>query len=206
MTSFADFVVSDSLSKFSKVLAIHRQYEREYSPAADFWSRFQQGVEGVLSSGGKPIDLDEVHKIAKDNRSTQYLSACRGFQRFWGNRTIELIGRPKTEIWEHDRLQVKINPELIVRIDGRAMTLKLHLKDKLTLTQRLSNPLLFLLDQKFSSELEPRGVGILDVHRGKLWIPGSSRKVLEPVLQMEAASFLQGPLCQPLVRQSALTN
>jgi hypothetical protein len=118
MTSFADFVVCDSLGQFSKVRAIHKQYEREYFPGADFWSRFEEGVSSILGNNGKSADLDEIHQSAKHNRGSQYDSACKGFRKFWGKQTIELVSTPKPATWDHGRLQVRVNPEWMLRING----------------------------------------------------------------------------------------
>jgi hypothetical protein len=192
MTSFADFVVCDSLGQFSKVRAIHKQYEREYFPGADFWSRFQEGVESLLRGDGKPADLDEIHQTAKNNRGSQYDSACKGFRKFWGKQKIELVSTPKVATWDHGRLQVRVNPEWILRINGELVVVKLHLKKNLLLNQRLVNPLLYLLNQKFGSPVGGPRVAILEVHQGKLWTPGKSRRDLDPVLHMEAAAFVAG--------------
>jgi hypothetical protein len=192
MTSFADFVVCDSLGKFSKVKAIRKQYEREYFPGADFWSRFQESVEAILRSEGRPGDLEEIHQSAKHNRGGQYLSACEGFRKFWGNKGIELISTPKVATWSHNRLQVRVNPEWILKINGDPTVVKLHLKKDLVLSQRLANPLLHLVDQKFGTKVGGPRVAILEVHQGKLWTAGRSGGDLEPVLRMQAAAFVAG--------------
>ena len=192
MTSFADFVVCDSLGKFSKVKAIHKQYEREYFPGSDFWSRFLEGVVVVLRSGGKPQDLDEIHRSAKHNRGDQYSSASKGMRRFWGNKSIELISTPKVATWDHGRLQVRVNPEWILSINGELTVVKLHLKKDLVLSQRLANPLLHLVDQKFGTAVGGPRVAILEVHQGKMWTVGKAQRDLEPVLHMQAAAFVAG--------------
>jgi hypothetical protein len=192
MTSFADFVVCDSLGQFAKVRAIQKQYEREYFPGADFWSRFQQGVETILSNGGRPADLDGIYQSARHNRGSQYDSGCKGFRKFWGKQKIELAGTPQVATWDHGRLQVRVNPEWILRINGELVVVKMHLKKNLLLNQRLVNPMLYLLNQKYGSAVEGPRVAILEVHQGKLWKPGKSQRDLDPVLHMEAAAFVAG--------------
>lgn len=58
------------------------------------------------------------------------------------------------------------------------------------LNQRLANPLLHLLDSHFG--MPDREVGLLDVHRGKLWRPTAESRSMDNVLRMQAAAFLVG--------------
>jgi len=192
MTSFADFAVCDPLGQLAKVRQIHRQYETEYFPGADFWSRFVEGVESVLEDGGNAQNLEAIHQTAKHNRGKQYASACKGFKHFWGRHELRLLGHPKVAMWDCGRLQVRVNPEWLVAFDGRPMILKLHTKEKLVLSQRLANPLLHMLIQEFGKGDGSPAVAILDVHRGKLWLPTRSRQDFEPVLRMQAAAFIAG--------------
>jgi hypothetical protein len=192
MTSFADFVVCDSLGQLAKVRQIRRQYESEYFPSKHFWSRFIEGVESILNQGGSPRDLVEVYEKAKDNRPKPYASACEGFKKFWGRHELELAGTPKQATWDHERLRVRLNPEWLLTIDGKPMVIKLHVKEKLPFNQRLANPLLYMLDQRFGPSVGGPAVGILDVHRGKLWTPSRSNQDLDLVLHMQAAAFIIG--------------
>ncbi len=192
MTRFGDFVVSDPLGQLAKVREIRRQYEQGYSPSADFWSRWREDVEKNHRRGGGRELLRQVSAGAKDNRAEQYQSACKGYERFWGRKTIEFVGLPKPATWTHDRLQVRVNPEWLLRINGVDTIVKLHLKEKLTLTQRVANPLLYLLDRHFGPSIGGPAIALLDVHRGKLWQQRTDGRDIEPVLHMQAAAFVAG--------------
>jgi hypothetical protein len=190
MTRFADFCASDPVAQLSKVREIRRQYEQPYAPSSDFWSRWRDGIEAVHRRGGHRDDVRAVAKQAQDNRGDQYGSAAEGYRKFWGYKRIEFMGLLTPAIWQHDRLQVRVNPEWLMSINGKRTVVKLHLKDRLQLNQRLANPLLHLLDSHFG--VDGRAVGILDVHRGKLWTPTAESRSMESVLRMQAAAFLVG--------------
>lgn len=167
MTRFADFVVSDSMGQFTKVKEVRRQYEKPYVPSADFWSRWREGVEDIHRRSGTRDHLTKVSEEALHNRADQYESACLGYGRFWGRKRIEVLGSPKPSIWTHGRLQVRVNPEWLLRINGKDTVVKLHLKERLQLNQRLANPLLHLLQMHFGTAGATPALALLDVHRGK---------------------------------------
>lgn len=192
MTRFGDFVVSDPLGQLAKVREVKRQYEAPYGPSGDFWSRWRDGVRNLHRMSGSRDGLDLIRAGAKDNRAQQYGSACEGYAKFWGRKTIEFVGSPKPVLWTHHRLQVKVNPEWVLRINGVDTLVKLHLKEKLALSQRVANPLLHLLDQHFGAPVGGPQVALLDVHRGRLWQKRTEIRGIEPVLRMQAAAFLAG--------------
>jgi hypothetical protein len=192
MTTFGDFVVADSPGQLAKLREIRRQYEQPYFPGGDFWSRWREDVERLHIDGGSRRDLAPIAERAKDNRGPQYSKASRGYATFWGNKAIELAGHPKPATWKHDRLSVRVNPEWILRIGGKVRVVKLHLKERLVLSQRLANPLLFLLDEHFGPAVGGPPVGILDVQRGRLWTRRTQRRDVEAVLRMQAAALIAG--------------
>lgn len=192
MTTFADFVVADPLGQLARIRDVRRQYQQPYSPGGDFWSRWREGVERIHSQGEGREALRPIGKQAKDNRAEQYTSACAGYAKFWGRKQIELRGHPKPALWVHDALQVKVNPEWVLGVKGEDVIVKVHLKEKLTLNQRLSNPLLHLMDLHFGPSVGGPSVAILDVHRGRLWRQKGDLSTIDAVLHMQAAAFLAG--------------
>lgn len=191
MTSFGQFcAAADPLGQLSKVREIRRRYEQDYTPGGDFWSRWREAVEDIHARDGGREELAGLGQRAQANRGPQYVSASAGYEAFWGRKRIELVGSPKPAIWVHDRLRVRVNPEWLLRVNGKLVIVKLHLTERLPLNQRLANPLLHLLQIHFSSS--DQTVGILDVHRGKLWRPTAASRAMDDVLRMQAAAFLVG--------------
>lgn len=190
MTSFATFCAADPTGQLAKVREIRRQYEQDYRLAVDFWSRFRNGLESVHRKGGTRDDLAKALSTAHESRRGPYSSALDGYRRFWGKKNIELMAALAPALWAHDRLQVRVNPEFLLRINGKPTIMKLHLKERLPLNQRLANPLLYLLESNFGSG--DTAIAILDVHRGKIWTSSKRRASMEHVLHMQAAAFLVG--------------
>jgi hypothetical protein len=191
MTRFADFcAASDPVAQLSKVRETRRQYEQPYAPSGDFWSRWRKGVESVHRRGAGRDELARIGETAKDNRGDQYTSAATGYRKFWGRKQIGFAGSLTPTVWRHERLEVKVNPEWLLTINDKVVVVKLHLKERLQLNQRLANPLLHLLESDFGDD--ERSVGLLDVHRGKLWTPTAESRSMDSVLRMQAAAFLVG--------------
>lgn len=191
MTSFADFVTSDPMGQAAKLRELKRQYQGDYRPSEDFWSRWREGVESVHRSGGGKQALGQIAANAKDNRQAQFESACTGYAKFWGRRDIEIVRSMNPRVWRWDRLEVKVNPEWMLRLSGRTLVVKLHLKERLKLNQRLANPLLYLLEQEHS-DAGADGYAILDVHRGKLFEAKTLPPDLAAVVRMQASAFIAG--------------
>lgn len=192
MTRFADFVVTDPLGQVAKVREVRRQYEQPYRPGGDFWSRWREQVAEVHQRGGNRSDIELIGTSAQDHRAGQYASACAGYNRFWGHKRLRIVGFPVPTVWPYGTLQVRVNPEWILEVSGKPMVVKLHLKEKLQLNQRLANPLLRLLDQHFGPSVGGPPVAILDVHRGKILRPTARSGGMDAALRMQAAAFLAG--------------
>ncbi len=189
---FIDFMVSDTMGKLAKVREIQQQYEQPYAPGSDFYSRFREGIVQIHRDGGTRADLAALHEDAKDNRAKPYRSACEGYGKFWGRKQLKVSSQPKPVLWEAGRLQVRLNPDFILEIDGVPMVVELHLKESLPVNQRAANPFLGLLDRHFGNGAGGPTVGLLDVHRGKLFKQTSKVRDLEATMLMEAASFVTG--------------
>lgn len=192
MSRFADFVVSDPLGQLAKLREIQRQYQKPYRPGEDFWSRWREAVEQLHRSDGTRQDLASATATAISRRREQYRSAADGYGRFWGRKRIEVVAFPRPRDWVHQTLTVRVNPEWVVRVNGEVVVMKLHLKRNLPLNQRLANPLLRLLDVQFGPEVDGPEVGVLDVHRGRLWRAGAMPSDIDTVLEMQAAALIAG--------------
>jgi hypothetical protein len=189
MTSFARFVVADAGGKLARVREIKRRYDKPYSQGQDFWKNYRGGIDAIHRRGGKRSDVEALWKSSAASRMDQYKSACEGYAKFWGSKHIESLAAPKPAIWTHDRLSVRVQPELFLRVNGKAMLIKLHTDHKSPLDQRLANPLLYLIETLFPGDHQ---AALLDVHRGKPWSRRTEHSNYESVLRMQAAAFLAG--------------
>ena len=128
--------------------------------------------------------LITVHPKKKDN----FQEAIQGYKKFWGRKDLQWI-EPVFKHWQIDDLDVKINPELGLMINGKPHVIKLYLKsDKLS--KNKSDQILALLESELRRKAGKQTVFcVLDVRQGKLYCNEDKRKDLIPLLVGEARSF-----------------
>lgn len=190
LTQFFPFVLADSMSKRSELRSIKRA-QGTYTPAVDYWRllRLQVTAFHQFAPGSGPDALDTAIELAHPDREEHYRTAVAGYRKFLGRKKVEWIGQPRRGIWLCDELQVRINPELHLTINGEPHVVKLYLKadPKWALNQRTANPMAYLLDHCHGHLGRPL---VIDVMRGRAY--GLTRQNLdyESMLRAQAAAFL----------------
>jgi hypothetical protein len=190
-TQFVDFIVADAVGRLSRVRETQRQYER-YLPEPDFYAGFRDGLEQLHRDDADRSELSTLYEQADGRRSRSYRSACDGYAKFWQGRAISVVARPRPVIWASGRLRVRLSPDFVYEIDGEQVIVELHLRQDLPVDQRHANPLLSLLHDQFGAGRDGSRVGLLDVHRGKLFHPTDTVEDLDTTMLMEAAAFTTG--------------
>ena len=94
---------------------------------------------------------------------------------------------PKGKIWHGPGLDVSVNPELRVSINGQPeILLKFYFKAE-PLSKRAADPMLRLIEQTYGKQTP---AAILDVRRGKLYRgPTPKPADLDLLLSAEATAF-----------------
>jgi hypothetical protein len=190
MTSFARFILADAQSKMAQARSIRHQYEDGYSQGGDHWRYLRSEMHDLLMTGGPRSAVKAIPKGVRAKQRNAYDSACNGMFKFWGRKHLRLLGEPESRHWTYDRLEVKVNPEWLLDLDGVETVVKLHPRRDIPLTKRVADPLLSLMAVTFDAEAS--GLGVLDVHRGKLFSGTPHNRELAPVLEMQAAAFVVG--------------
>lgn len=190
LNQFFPFVLADSMAKRSAALRVKRT-QGLYTPAVDYWRllRLQVAAFHQFAPGPGPDALDTAIELAHPDRKANYITAVAGYRKFLGRKRIEWLDRPRRGIWLADELQVRVNPELHITIDGEPHVVKLYLRadDKLALSQRTANPLAYLLDHCHGHLGRPL---VVDVMRGRAF--GFTRQGYdyESMLRAQAAAFM----------------
>ena len=190
INQFFPFVLADSMAKRSELGAIKRT-QGLYTPAVDYWRllRLQIAAHHQFRPGPGPDALDTAIELAHPARKAHYSTAVAGYRKFLGRKRIEWIDKPRRGIWLADELQVRVNPELHVTINGEPYVIKLYLRSdpKWALSQRTANPLAYLIDSCHGHLGKPL---VVDVLRGRAF--GLTRQGFdyESMLRAQAAAFL----------------
>lgn len=190
LNQFFPFVLADSMAKRSQLLAIKRT-QGFYTPAVDYWRllRLQIAAYHQFRPGPGPDALDTAIELAHPSRKEHYVTAVTNYRRFLGRKKIEWLDKPRRAVWLADELQVRVNPELHITINGEPHVVKLYLRSdrKWALTQRTANPLAYLIHSCHGHLGTPL---VIDVMRGRAF--GLTRQGFdyESMLRAQAAAFM----------------
>lgn len=198
LNQFYTFVLADSVAKRSRARDIQRSLE-PYTPAVDYWRLLRLQILALHRYGPEADDpapdglgldaLDTAIELAIDDRKALYTRAVVNYRRFLGRKRIEWVDQPRRAVWQAERLEVRVNPEMHVTINGDPHVVKLYLKadDRLALTQRTANPLAWLLNNHHGHLGRPL---VVDVLRGRAFGLTRPQVDYEALLRAQAAAFV----------------
>jgi hypothetical protein len=190
MTTFVDFVAATGTVRLTQVRDAHKKYGVQYSPAADFYGPLRRAIVSAFEKGWVVDDFNAAIGAVSDPKKVDHYERRRkGLVKWAGTKDKKKYEalEPVHSTWvSKSGLEVKIRPELRLRIDGVDHVIKLYFKaDKLS--KQKTKLSLFLLNQ----ELGEHGiVGILDVKQGRLiTYDESDPEGIGFLLESEAAAF-----------------
>jgi len=190
LNQFFPFVLADSMAKRAELLSIKRT-QGLYTPAVDYWRllRLQIAAHHQFTPGPGLDALDTAIELAHPDRKEHYTTAVVNYRRFLGRKHVEWIDQPRRAIWLADQLQVRVNPELHVTINGDPHVVKLYLKadPRWALSQRTANPLAWLLHTCHGHLGRPL---VIDVMRGRAFGLTRQGYDYDGMLRAQAAAFL----------------
>ena len=120
------------------------------------------------------------------NKQSNYQSVLNGYKTFWGRKTI-IWFQPPTTIWNYNGLDISLNPELGLNINGTYHVIKMYFKaDKLSKVK--SELILYLMHQVLPAQVNGHNViyGIIDVRNSNHIIPNGFNAKTIAALQGEA--------------------
>lgn len=202
LTQFVDFVLKSGTQKLTVVRAVKRQHAEDYDPKKDFYKAFRDGVVALHRERRSVSSLDRLtNALADKKKQTAYPALIAGYRKFVGRKSLEWI-TPLKKSWVLDDLSVSLNPELGLKINGKAHLVKLYLKDGEP-KKRQVEAMLHLLQSELRPSTGSRQVGILDVRRGKLLLPSEFDPAYLTLMEGEARSFSSIYRALPVPSQTA---
>jgi len=190
LTEFVDFVVASGSPKLTKVREIKRRHRLGYEPAADFWKRLREAIVDMHREGTPPKQLDTVIEEQTDQKKlTAYPKAVQGYRKFAGRKKWQWFDPPRAT-WSHHNLNIVVNPELGLVVNGKRFILKLYFKKEPKLSKRRTEAVFELMRLALEpTVMSESTLGVLDVQQGKLLKPGARAANLDALLNGEALSF-----------------
>ncbi|MEM9134907.1 MAG: hypothetical protein AAGE88_21365 [Actinomycetota bacterium] len=171
MSRFAAFLQAAASDKAAEAAMIRRE-QGLYTAALDYWALLRSQI--VVHHQYPPNDgrgaLDAAVELAPIDRQWQYARAVAEYRRFLTGRRVALIGQPRPALWLDRGVQVQVNPELQLVVDGDPMVVKLYLRSPSAqaLSPGTADALAHLLDLTHGHLGLPV---VFDVFRGRVFGP-----------------------------------
>lgn len=183
-----DFALSSGAAQQAKVRAI--KYRPEYDPKTDYWKRLRDCIAKMHRRDEPATVLDDLCALVPDSKKVNYQKAASVYKRFLRGKTIEWFS-PIKRVWRHGQLEVSINPELGLVINGTPHVIKLYFREE-RLTRDRTNGIIQLMKNTLGSyHPEDTVYSILDVPNNKLITQTTKAPDLMPSIRAYALAFVQ---------------
>lgn len=183
LTDLIEVVTKSGSPKATKVSQLKNR--QAYDPATDFYKALREGLVALHKKGGAKSDLASLAKgLADPKKAANYPPMITGYRRWWGTKVVEWFP-PPTETYTSSGIDVAVNPEIGLRINGQAHVIKLYLKtDALTKTKAdlIVTLMHHVLGPSQSAETQ---FSVLDVRNSKLFTFSAMGKNFKPMVDAE---------------------
>jgi hypothetical protein len=187
LTDFVDFVAKNGTPRLNHVRTLkHRQ---AYDPAQDFWRAMRDGIiEYHRTSQTSKSWLDGITAgLADRKKQKNYPNAISSYKKFLGRKTITWF-QTRPQRWSHGGIDIRINPELGLEINGTRHHLKLYFKAT-PLRKDKADMIILLMKEALNGVHFGDNLAILDIQTRKLFCNAQPDKSLLPLLQGEATAL-----------------
>ncbi|MCE5254499.1 MAG: hypothetical protein LLG45_09920 [Actinomycetia bacterium] len=185
LTDFVDIVSKSGTPKANKVAQIKNR--PEYGPALDFYKPIREFiVDNHKRSLPKFATPAALACVGDPKKKTNYEAVAEGYRKWWGNKTLEWFEPPVATFSAHG-VDVVVNPELGLVVNGRPLVIKLYFK-----ADPLSKARIDVVTHMMEETLRPglsggETMAVLDVRRAKLISPTVAIPRLTAALNAELA-------------------
>lgn len=183
LTDLIEVVTKSGSPKATKVSQLKNR--AAYDPATDFYKALREGLVTLHKKGGTKAELAGLTKGLMDPKKVaNYPPMVAGYKKWWGNKTLEWF-TPPNETYTSAGVDVAINPELGLKINGQAHIVKLYLKTD-SLTKTKADLIVSLMNHVFAAS-QPPGTqfSVLDVRNSKLFTYSAVGKNFKPMVDAE---------------------
>lgn len=188
MIDIANFILKSGEPRMSHVRMLKKRSVSGYDPQTDFYKRLR---DGIISYHKEPVgpktELDRIAVGLSDSKKIKpFQKSIQGYKKFLGKKIIEPFATEKDK-WERGDIQVRVNPEIGLEINGVRHVIKLYPNKERLDSKRADLMLVMMKDALVELDSDVQ-VGILDVQRGKLFTKSEPKMALIPLLEAEVAA------------------
>jgi len=188
LTEFVDFVAKSGTPKLTLVRRVKERHKVGYDPRTDFYKPLRDGLVKHHKEGLPKSALDPLTTGLSDaKKRTAYPELVQGYKKFLGKKAVKWFDPPQ-RVWTHSELEISINPELGLEINGKKHAIKLYFKAE-KLTKIRMDAINQLMHVVLGTNQQSPVLGILDVRNAKLISATAPQPSLMPLLEGEAIAF-----------------
>ncbi|MBJ2234950.1 hypothetical protein ACAW49_19295 [Pseudomonas sp. Env-44] len=167
LTDVVDIISKSGTPKATKVSQI--KYRQSYSPQTDFYKALREGIVSVHQNSHSKKELYEILKFLTDEKKIKnYPKAIQGYEKWWGKKNIAW-NAPFSSNYSFQGIDIGINPELGLVIEGEPFLIKLYLKDEPLQKLRIDIVLALMVTALSGGAVADCKMAVLDVRNGKLF-------------------------------------
>lgn len=182
LTDFVDIAISnDPIAKVNKMAQIKNR--PQYGPAQDYWRALRDTIIDAHRNGQAKNVLDAAVHHAHPNRLGNYQNAVTAYKTWWGRKAITWFD-PQMQLYSVQGVDVRVNPELGLVINGQQYLIKLYFKAE-QMTSRRAEIILLLMSCTLSQFFPNATMAVLDVQRGHLFTNTNNLQRLQIALNAE---------------------
>lgn len=167
------------------------KYRKPYQPHFDHWKDLRDAIITYHLEGNtdKKYFDDFLSTVIKEEKRESYRPVIAQYKKFLGKKKCATFKNDRI-IWTHNDLEVSINPELCISINGEKHLIKLYFKDT-KLIKLQADVILYLMKHALPTISDLDYYAILDVQSNKLIKSANPNDSLKPLLLGEAESFIR---------------
>ncbi|MBN8738465.1 MAG: hypothetical protein BGP24_11130 [Lysobacterales bacterium 69-70] len=184
LSDFVDVVSKAGSPKATKVRSMKNR--APYSPATDFYKPLRDGLVELHREGWAKSALSTATHTQDGKKVEIYKALTDGYRKWWGKKTLEWF-TPPSEIYTAHGVEVVVNPNLGLEVNGVPHVIKLHLKAE-QLSKTRADLICGLMNTALGTKV-PDGavIAVLDVRNSKLFAAGSGPDALTAMIDAELA-------------------
>jgi hypothetical protein len=184
LTDLVDIASKAGTVKVTKIRQV--KHRPSYDPSADFYKRIRDYIEETHKLGHNKNYIDAVITGLTDlKKINSYPVIVDGYKKWWGNKNLVWFDPPNVP-YTNFGIDVSVNPELGLVINGQPHLVKLYFKSeplKKTNTEIITHLMSTCCAQLCPSQ--PTKMSVLDVRRGKLISPNVPIPTINAMLNAE---------------------
>lgn len=182
-----DFAMTSGVTQQTKVRTV--KYRPEYDPKNDYWKRLRDRIAKMHREEEPLAVLDDLCAMVPDSKKANYKNAVTVYKRFLRGKTIDWF-KPIRRIWRHGQLEVNINPELGLVINGTPHVIKLYFKEEKLSKDKIAGIIQLMETTLKGYHPEETVYSVLDVPNNKL-LTKNQKHDLMPLIRAHALAFVQ---------------